>query len=174
MKKLVWVFASLTLVGGAVWSVLSLYRWEWTRALYFGLVALVAEVALATGLVLRAIDRLGRQRDDDDEVRRILQDQRTPRQRFVWLEPEEVVSRTNVFITMLVGGGVVLSGLAWVLDRVASRTTTSVREGALVADLRRIAYPTDGLLVDDVTAIAQSVPSADAPELRALLGRRGR
>ena len=29
----------------------------------------------------------------------------------------------NVFITFLVGGGIVLSGVAWVVDRVAASTT---------------------------------------------------
>ena len=40
--------------------VVSLNRWEWNRALFFGLIVLIAEVALATGLVLRRLTRLER------------------------------------------------------------------------------------------------------------------
>lgn len=172
MKKLVWLFASAALLSSAVYSIVSLNRWEWSRALYFGLVVLVAEVALGTGLVLR---KLGQLQGDDtrerDEVRSVLRDQRTPHNRFAWLEAKEVLSRSNVFITMLVSGGIVLSGLAWVLDKIAANTTTSLEEGRLAGDLTRIAYPEDGLLADDVTVLAQSVSHLDDPKLRTLLGR---
>lgn len=172
MKKLVWLFASAALLGSAGYSIISLNRWEWSRALYFGLVVLVAEVGLGTGLVLRKLDRLeGGQARERDEVRTVLREQRTPHNRFAWLEAKEVLSRTNVFITMLVSGGIVLSGLAWVLDKVAANTTTSLEEGRLAGDLTRIAYPEDGLLPDDVTVLAQSVPHLDDPKLRTLLGR---
>ena len=173
MKKLVWLFAIATFFGALAYSVISLNRWEWNRALFFGLVVLVAEIGLATGLVLRKLDRLalGDRQREQDEVRSVLRDSRVPRHRFAWLEPKEVLTRSNVFITMLVGGGVILSGLAWLLDKVAARTTTSLEEGRLAGDLTRIAYPEDGLLVDDVTVLAQSVPHFDDPQLRALLGR---
>ena len=38
--------------------IVSLNRWEWNRALFFGLIVLIAEVGLATGLVLRRLARL--------------------------------------------------------------------------------------------------------------------
>lgn len=173
MKKLVWLFAIATFFGALAYSIISLNRWEWNRALFFGLVVLVAEIGLATGLVLRKLDRmsLGDRQREQEEVRSVLRETRVPRNRFAWLEPKEVLSRSNVFITMLVGGGVILSGLAWLLDKVAARTTTSLEEGRLAGDLSRIAYPEDGLLVDDVTVLAQSVPHFDDPQLRALLGR---
>lgn len=177
MKKLIWLGAATTLVAAVIYSVISLNRWEWTRALYFGLVALFVEVGLAAAVVVRKIDRGGSSASADperDEVRDVLRSTRPNRRRFAWLEPEQVVSRSNVFITMLVGGGVVLSGLAWVLDKVAARTTTSLEEGRLAGDLTSISYPEGGLLVDDVTVLAQSVPHLDDPELRVLLGRRDR
>lgn len=173
MKKLVWIFAVATFLGAVAYTVVSLNRWEWNRALFFGLVALVAEIGLATGLVLRKLDRMSHAAggSEHEEIRRVLRDGRPRRHRFAWLEPKEVVSRSNVFITMLVGGGVILSGLAWLLDKVAAKTTTSIEEGRLAGDLTRIAYPSDGLLVDEVTVLAQSVPHFDDPQLRALLGR---
>lgn len=172
MKKLVWLFAIGTFLAAGVYSVISLNRWEWSRALYFGLVVLVAEVALATGLVLRKLDRQAEQEASDrDEVRDILRSSRVSRDRFRWLAPDQVTSRTNVFITMVVGGGILLSGLAWLLDKIAANTTTSLQEGRLAGDLTRIAYPDDGLVPDDVTVLAQQLPDLDDPQLRMLLGR---
>lgn len=172
MKKLVWLFALGTFLAAGVYSVISLNRWEWSRALYFGLVVLVAEIGLATGLVLRKLDRHSEaEATDRDEVRDILRSSRVARDRFRWLSPEEVTTRTNVFITMVVSGGIVLSGLAWLLDKVAATTTTSLQEGRLAGDLSRIAYPSDGLLPDDVTVLAQQLPDLDDPQLRMLLGR---
>lgn len=181
MKKLVWLFAIATFAGAAIYTVISLNRWEWNRALFFGLVAIVAEIGLATGLVLRKLDRAlptanassrtGTRPDAHEEIRAALRQTRDRRHRFAWLEPEELMTRSNVFITMLVGGGIVLSGLAWVVDKIAASTTTSLEEGRLAGDLSRIAYPDDGLLVDEVAVLAQSVPHFDDPRLRALLRR---
>lgn len=172
MKKLVWLFAVLTFVAAAVYSVVSLDRWEWTRALYFGLVVLVAEIGLATGLILRKLSHLEQGQDSErDEIRGVLRSSRVPHRRFHWLSPDEVTSRTNVFVTMLVTGGIVVSALAWVLDRLAANTTTSLKERRLAGELTAIAYPSDGLLPDDVTVLAQSLPHLDDPQLRMLLGR---
>lgn len=172
MKKLMWVFALGTFLAAGVYSVISLNRWEWSRALYFGLVVLVAEVGLATGLVLRKLDQQAEvDASERDEVRDILRRSRVSRNRFRWLAPEKVASRSNVFITMVVSGGILLSGLAWLLDKVAANTTTSLQEGRLAGDLTRIAYPADGLLPDDVTVLAQQLPDLDDPQLRMLLGR---
>ena len=53
-----WLAGIGTLLGGGVYMVVSLNRWEWNRALFFGLIVLIAEVGLATGLVLRRLSRL--------------------------------------------------------------------------------------------------------------------
>jgi hypothetical protein len=172
MKKLVWLFALGTFLAAGVYSIISLNRWEWSRALYFGLVVLVAEIGLATGLVLHKLDQQAEADvGDRDEVRDILRSSRVSRDRFQWLAPDQVASRSNVFITMVVSGGILLSGLAWLLDKVAANTTTSLQEGRLAGDLTKIAYPSDGLLPDDVTVLAQQLPDLDDPQLRMLLGR---
>ena len=64
----------------------------------------------------------------------------------------------NVFITFLVGGGVIISGIAWVVDRVASKRPSPAGEQKLGRRLERISYPSGGLLVDDVTVLAQGGP----------------
>jgi hypothetical protein len=68
---------------------------------------------------------------------------------------------------------VILSGLAWLVDRVASTTSTPVGEERLARTLGNISYPRGGLLVDDVTVLAQDVPGADDAQIRKLLRRAG-
>ena len=58
MKTIAWLAGIGTLLAGVFYMVISLNRWEWNRALFFGLIVLIAEVALATGLVLRRLARL--------------------------------------------------------------------------------------------------------------------
>src|SRR3990170_447815 len=58
MKTIAWLAGVGTLLAGALYMVVSLNRWEWNRALFFGLIVLIAEVGLATGLVLRKLARL--------------------------------------------------------------------------------------------------------------------
>jgi hypothetical protein len=172
VKTIAWLAGIGTLAAGLVYMVVSLNRWEWNRALFFGLIVVIAEVGLATGLVLRKLTDVQRSRQIDPAVLAVLRDSRpgSP-DRFAWLKQSS--GRTNVFITFLVGGGVLLSGMAWVVDRVASRTSTPRGEEQLAADLGAIRYPSGGLLVDDVTVLAQEVPGADDAQIRMLLRRAG-
>jgi MFS family permease len=175
VKVIGWLAGIGTLLAGAIYMVVSLNRWEWNRALFFGLIVLIAEVGLATGLVLRRLARLEYRlgRVEDPEVRNILSETRPPaRDRFAWLR--ESSQQMNVFITFLVGGGVLISGIAWVVDRVASNTTSPAGEESLGRRLERISYPSGGLLLDDVTVLAQEVPGANDDQIRQLLRRGGR
>lgn len=173
MKLVAWIVAIVTLVGAAVYMVVSLNRWEWNRALFFGLIVLMAEVALATALILRRIGRVGGLSQVDPAVHAILRETRSASpNRFEWLE-ESASGQFNVFITFLVGGGVVLSGVAWVVDRIASATSSPAGERQLVRQLGAISYPRGGLLLDDVTVLAQDVPGTDDAQIRKLLRRAG-
>jgi hypothetical protein len=170
MKAVVWLAGIATLVAGAAYMIISLNRWEWNRALFFGLIVLIAEVGLATGLVLRKLEATNRR---DPETVAVLRETRGPSpERFAWLKDSS--TQLNVFITFLVGGGVILSGVAWVVDRLASKTSTPLGEDRLAEQLHMIAYPPGGLVVDDVTVLAQDVPGADDAQLRKLLRRAGR
>lgn len=171
MKFVASLIAIGTLLGGAAYMAVSLNRWEWNRALFFGLIVLIAEVAVATALVLRRLARLER-RDADNSIDVIVRETRPASpNRFAWLE--ESAGQFNVFITFLFGGGVVLSGIAWVVDRIAASTSTPARERHLARRLDSISYPCGSLLVDDVTVLAQDVPGADDVQIRKLLGRAG-
>ena len=149
MKLVAWVTLLATLVASAAYMVVSLNRWEWNRALFFGLIFVAAEVAFCTALLVRKLTQLSRQLDP--EVREILEGSRpsTP-DRFRWLTDP---SRTNVFIVFLVGGGVVLSALAWVVDHLAARTATPAAEARLAGQLAPIAYPRGGFVVGDEAAL---------------------
>ena len=168
MKTIAWLAGIGTLAAGLGYMVVSLNRWEWNRALFFGLIVVIAEVGLATGLVLRKLTDLQRSREVDPAVLAVLRESRpgSP-DRFAWLK--QTSSRTNVFITFLVGGGVVLSAAAWMVDRIASKTSTPRGEESLATALYAIRYPSGGLVVDDVTVLAQDVPGADDAQIRKLL-----
>ena len=174
MKIIAWLAGVGTLLAGGTYMIVSLNRWEWNRALFFGLIVLIAEVGLATGLVLRRLARLEyRIGNVDPAVAHILRDTRPPSpDRFSWLR--ETTQRTNVFITFLVGGGVLISAIAWLVDRIASKTTSPAGEERLGRQLEPISYPSGGLLLDDITVLAQEVPGANDDQIRQLLRRGGR
>lgn len=175
MRIIAWLAGIGTLLSGALYMVVSLNRWEWNRALFFGLIVLIAEVGLATGLVLRKLARLEyRASRPDPAVLKILRETRPPTpDRFAWLR-ESTGRDLNVFITFLVGGGVLLSGMAWVVDKAASRSSNPMGEERLARQLDPISYPSGGLLLDDVTVLAQEVPGANDDQIRQLLRRGGR
>jgi hypothetical protein len=172
VKMIAWLAGIGTLLAGGFYMVVSLNRWEWNRALFFGLIVLIAEVALATGLVLRRLSRLEYRTRVDPAVTGVLRETRPPTpDRFAWLR--DSTKELNVFITFLIGGGVILSGIAWVVDRIASNTSSPAGEQKLARQLHGISYPSGGLLLDDVTVLAQEVPGANDEQIRQLLLRRG-
>lgn len=173
MKVIAWLAGIGTLLAGGFYMIVSLNRWEWNRALFFGLIVLIAEVGLATGLVLRRLARLEyRTRVVDPAILQILRETRPPSpDRFAWLR--ESTRDLNVFITFLIGGGVIISGIAWMVDRIASKTSSPAGEQRLGRQLESISYPSGGLLLDDITVLAQEVPGANDEQIRQLLRRAG-
>lgn len=172
MKIIAWLAGVATLLAGAAYMIVSLNRWEWNRALFFGLIVLIAEVGLGIALVLRRLARLERRGVVDPAVPDILRQSRPPSpNRFDWLQDSS--RDLNVFIIFVVGGGVVISAVAWVVDRLAAATSTPDGEQRLARQLQPISHPRGGLVVDDVTVLAQEVPGADDFQIRRLLGRAG-
>jgi hypothetical protein len=167
VKTIAWLAAIGTLLMGLIYMVVSLNRWEWNRALFFGLIVLIAEVGIAAALILRRLTRI-EQAKLDPAILAILRDTRPASpHRFGWLE--ESTTQMNVFITFLVGGGVLLSGLAWVADKIGAKTYTPAGEEKLAKQLGSISYPRGGLMVDEVTALAQDVPGTEDRQIRKLL-----
>ena len=167
MKTIAWLAAIGTLLMGLIYMVVSLNRWEWNRALFFGLIVLIAEVGIATALILRRLTRIEHQKLDPAILAILRETRPAAPHRFAWLEKS--TTQMNVFITFIVGGGIILSGMAWVADKLGAKTSTPAGEEKLARQLGRISYPRGGLMVDEVTALAQDVPGTDDSQIRKLL-----
>ncbi len=164
----------LVTMGGAGWYVfVYLYRWEWNRALISGVIFLAAEIGLLGTLVMGRLARIERRLDegpasgsgllsgsvptgppalrriepDPAVLARLRESAPPPREPFAWLtkRPQEV----SVFVPVLLGAGAVLSGLAWVVERVGRRLTGPAQERNLARRLHAIALPPDGFLGGD-------------------------
>lgn len=170
MKKLAWLVAIVALLGSGGYVFVYLYRWEWNRALIMGVFLIATEVAVATALILRRMDdsRAGPPPAPDPLVLARIEQSAPRRDHFAWLDPR--AGRTNVFITMFVGGGIIVSAVAWGIDRLASRTGGRRLEGDLAHRLTAIAFPSEGLVADDTELLAEEAPFHHDPELRLLLG----
>jgi hypothetical protein len=180
MRKISWFVGGVTLLASGAYVFIYLYRWEWHRALFVAVVFVAIEVALATGLVLRQLatsstplqEQVGPRAGPDPAVLARLRSTPPRSDHFAWLARD--LSRTNVFVTALLGGGVLLSAGAWAVDRLAHRTAGPALDRDLALRLRALAFPADGLLADDAELLASDVPYDDEPDLRLLLGPQGR
>lgn len=153
----------LTLFVAAVsgtYLVVYLYRWEWNRALISGLFFLAAEVAYVGSSLrgeirgLRArIDALEATSDRHRPAPPVTPTAR-PARSFGWLR--ESASHTNVFVPVLLGAGVILSALAFVVERVAGMVAKSVADHPVARPPFSLQLPPDGLL--------GTVPESRPPE----------
>jgi hypothetical protein len=164
-RRLSYAIVAVT-AGGAGWFFFAyLTRWEWNRALVSGIIFLAAEIALIGAL---ALDRLGKlrkmlvdmaptngRRDPRPQVlMRLHESAPPPRNPFAWLHPE----RTNVFVPVLLGAGVVLSAVAWLVERIARATAGTKMERGLALTLEPLMPPEGGLLARQPDALALLTP----------------
>ncbi|MCW2615796.1 MAG: rane protein of unknown function [Frankiales bacterium] len=174
MTHLSWTIGLLALVGSGSYVLVYLWRWEWHRALLVGLLFVAALVVMATALVLRRLTRLERRwqeltaRGDEEHLLQVVRSAPRPPTPFSWLGPEQL-SRTGIFIPVLLGSGVVLSGLSWLVERVAGGAARSGVERELAHDLGAIAFPTTPLVPSPAEALTGD-GGTDSPGLRLLLG----
>lgn len=139
-------------LGGGVLAVTALYffvylwRWEWNRALIAGVLFVATEVAVATAAVLHRLRTLeGRMAAPDPAVLARIRESGPPaRDHFEWLSPRS--GRLGVFVPVLIGMGVVASGLAWLVERLARVTAKPVLERGLAARLGPLSWPAGGLV----------------------------
>ena len=75
-------------------------------------------------------------------LRRLRDHAPEPAKPFAWLTR----SQTNVFVPVLLGAGVVLSGLAWIVDRIARATAGPSMEKGLARPLSTLRPDPGGLL----------------------------
>ncbi|MHC3468619.1 hypothetical protein ACYF6T_07890 [Streptomyces sp. 7R007] len=155
MRRIAYVFGGLAAAGAGTYTVVYLYRWQWQRAILCGVLLLVVEVMLFGIVLLGRLARIEERLRDSDLRQREL----TTRQddvlarlreaaplesaavRFRWLE--ETPDRTYVFVPVLMVTGVLLSGLAWLVQRIASATARPA-ERRLAGRLAALAAPAPG------------------------------
>jgi hypothetical protein len=140
----------LTLAGSATYLFVYLYRWEWNRALISGILFLAAEVGVVALLVLSRVSEVVHRLDERDR-RRAIEDRlrvarREPSRVLDWLKPDP--SRTNVFVPILMGAGLILSGLAWLVERIGRATAGRSADQTVAGQLARLGPPPSGFLDD--------------------------
>jgi hypothetical protein len=173
MRRILWLLATVTLLATGTYTIIYLYRWEWTRAQFSALLFIAIEVGVVAGLLLRRIARLERTLAEADRPAHGLEQiQATApqRQHFAWLE--RTTERTGVFVTVLLGAGVLLSAVTWLVDRIASRTTLPSLEQSLARRLAPAAFPERPLVPDDAELVAQGGPYG-SDNVDILLGPHG-
>ncbi|QYX80868.1 hypothetical protein [Streptomyces akebiae] len=165
MRRLAYLFGGSAAVGAGVYFVVYLYRWQWQRAIISGVLLLIVGVLLL-GLVLwgrlaRIEERIRESdRRQQDALARLRQSHaREPGDRFRWLE--DPASRTYVFVPVLLITGVVLSGIAWLVQRIASVTARPTAERHLAGRLAVLTAP-------------DPAPDADLEDRVPVGGGRGR
>ena len=128
-----------------------LYRWEMHRAIVAGVLFVAGEIAVATTLVLRKIESLrvpARAPIDGSSASDIRpepppstgQQRPTDQRHFRWLG----MDRMNVFIPVLLGANIIVSGIAWLVEHLARSAPAKGRGRAIERDLATLALPLGG------------------------------
>ncbi|WP_327427907.1 hypothetical protein [Streptomyces sp. NBC_01236] len=143
MRRVAYLFGGAAAAGAGVYVVIYLYRWQWQRAILCGVLLLVVEVMLLGIVLLGRLSRIEeRMRESDrrqQDVLARLRQEESASGRFRWLE--EPGSRSYVFVPVLMVTGVLLSGLAWLVQRIASATARPSAERRLAGRLTILAAP---------------------------------
>jgi hypothetical protein len=147
------LLGGVTLAASGTYTFVYLYRWEWNRALMSAAIFIAAEVAVMGSLLGQRLKVLS-DRVDVQEARdvaaphrlrldRIREAAPPARANFAWLSRPD---RMNVFVPVLMGAGVLLSGIAWAVERIARGTVSPVAERGLANQLDGLALPTHGFV----------------------------
>ena len=146
MRRIGVLLLLVTLVTSIWYFFAYLTLWEWNRALIAGVLMVAAEVGLVAILLLSKLDSLSRRVADAGRAERIkarLEAAPSGSNSFAWLRDP---NQTNVFIPVLLGAGVLASGLAWLVERIARLTSRSGTTTSLSKDLAALAPPEGGFL----------------------------
>jgi hypothetical protein len=164
-RRAFFVIISVTLAGSAAYVFVYLYRWEWHRALMAGILFVAAEVALVGAAMfdrLRGQASQHRPSDRGETLETLRQAAPPPPKPFAWLTRDG--DDQAVFIPVLMGAGVVLSAVAWLVERLARATAHPVLERDLATRLAPLAPPDGGFLgEDDERLTLLHTPSGGAP-----------
>ena len=148
------VLGGLTLAASGAYTFIYLYRWEWNRALMSAAIFIAAEVAVMGSLLSQRLKVISHRLDDQAAApsrpaaavlrrERIHAAQPPARVGFAWLSRPE---HMNVFVPVLMGAGVLMSGLAWLVERVARTTMSPMAERGLATRLDGLDLPAHGFV----------------------------
>lgn len=166
-RRISLLVALLTMTVAGCYVAVYLARWEWNRALMAAVIFVGAEIALLGVLVLERMARLERRlegssprgegagravrsahrRPDPRVLARVREASPPPRKPFAWLSNSP--NQMSVFVPVLLGAGVLLSGAAWAVERVAGRIGGGVFDRRLAGRLHTLALPPSGLVGED-------------------------
>jgi hypothetical protein len=136
-RLLIRIVAWLVALASGVFMIVYLYRWEWNRAMISGLFFVAAELALASTAILRRLRRIEERLDTipsrtEPSPALPIDDGPGP---FAWLADTEGES---VFVPILLGVGVIISGIAWAIERLASASWSIGGDAAATRRLGRL------------------------------------
>ncbi|MCU0263573.1 MAG: hypothetical protein MUF09_07855 [Candidatus Nanopelagicales bacterium] len=161
------LLSGVVLVTSGTYVFIYLVRWEWNRALMAGLFFLAAEMVLIADVLLARVRGLEhkieeeRTREQTTALAARLRANRPEKPGpFAWLAPDH--DRLNVLLPVLIGAGVVLSGVAYLVEQVSRVTAVPVAEHELARGLSTMALPIEGLAPLGRPPAARPVP-VDAP-----------
>jgi hypothetical protein len=173
IHRLARLLALVVLGFSGIYVIVYLLRWEWNRALIAGLFFLAAELYLLGDVLLGRVNRLEaqlRRTEESEQISALAAQLRRhrppPRGPFDWLTPDR--DKTYVLVPILLGAGIILSGIAFVVERLSRVTAAPVAEHELARGLASMALPSAGLA-------PTGLPPADdlvEPEIDERTGRR--
>lgn len=144
------LLSAVVLVVSGSYVFIYLVRWEWNRALIAGLFFLAAELVLIADVLLARFVGLSSQIEQERtreqttalaaRLRANRPDSPGP---FAWLAPDR--DRLSVFLPILIGAGVVLSAVAYLVEQLSRVTAVPVAEHELARGLSTMALPAEGL-----------------------------
>jgi hypothetical protein len=145
-RRIASILLVATMATSAWYFFAYLVWWEWNRAIIAGVLFVAAEVGFVTLLVFSRVDRVSRQIADanrEARVRARLDAAPNASRHFAWLrQPQQL----NVFVPVLLGAGLIASGIAWLVERIARLTGRSNTSASLSADLADLAPQPGGFL----------------------------
>lgn len=162
-RRIGYAVSGLVILSSGAYLFVYLYRWEWNRALIAGVIFVAAEVALAAMMILeklRSLEaRMEQRSPEQSTIGAIKETAPPPKPRFRWLAGDG--DQLSVFIPVLMGAGMVFSGVAWVVERLARVTAKPALEQGLALRLQPLALPEGGFLspVDSAPPVVASRPT---------------
>jgi hypothetical protein len=146
-RLVVAIVAAVTMLASGAYLFVYLYRWEWNRAMIAGIIFLATEVAVIGWQLNGRIAEVRRDVERNRAERiagHLAQARNQPSTTFAWLSPRR--AGTNVFVPILMGAGLILSGLAWLVERLARHTAGRWNDQSLARQLSKWSPPAAGFL----------------------------